>query len=80
MRVTARRAFALTSFALLAACGGGDGPTAPKNVAGSFTATVSGAASKSMSGQAGFLVTTNFFSISLSNTSSVGSIQFSRLA
>jgi hypothetical protein len=79
MRVTTWRAFALTSLAVLTACGG-DGPTSPKSQPGSFTATVSGAASKSLSGQAGFLVTTNFFSISLNNGAGTGSIQFSRLA
>lgn len=78
MRVTARRAFALTSLVLLTACGAG--PTAPKSQPGSFTATVSGAASKSLTGQAGFLVTTNLFSISLNNGAGTGSIQFSRLA
>lgn len=80
MRVIARRALALTSFILLGACGGGDGPVTPKLQAGSFTATVSGAASKSLSGQAGFLVTTNLFTIALSPSTGVGSIQLSRLA
>lgn len=78
MRVTASGAIALTSLVLLTACGGE--PTSPKTQPGSFTATVSGAASKSLSGQAGFLVTTNLFSISLNNGAGTGSIQFSRLA
>jgi len=78
MRVTTRHALALTSLVMLAACGGG--PTPPKPSTGGFTATVSGAASKSLSGQAGFLVTTNFFSIALNNSAGSGSIQFSRLA
>lgn len=80
MRVITRHTLALTSFLLLAACGGGDGPTSPKPGQGGFTATVSGAASKSLSGQAGFLVTTNLFTIALNNTAGTGSIQFSRLA
>ena len=80
MRVMSRGALALTSLALLAACGDGPTPPRPEPSAGSFTATVSGAASKSLSGQAGFVVTTNFFSIALSNSSGNGSIQFSRLA
>jgi hypothetical protein len=79
MRITTRRAFALTTLVLLTACGGGDGPTPPKPQSGSFTATVTGAASKTLSGQAGFLVTTNLFSIALNNNAG-GSIQFSRLA
>ena len=73
MRVIARRALALTAVILLGACGGGgDGPVTPTPQAGSFTATVSGAASKSLSGQAGFLVTTNLFTIALSPSTGVG--------
>ena len=78
MRVTARCAVALTSLVMLTACGGE--PTPPKPQPGSFSATVSGAASKTLSGQAGFLVTTNLFSIALNSSTAPGSIQFSRLA
>jgi hypothetical protein len=80
MRVTARRALALTSLVLAVACGGGDGPTPPKPQLGSFTAAVSGAASKNLNGQAGFLVTTNLFSIALNSSAETGAIQFSRLS
>ena len=79
MRVRARCAIALTSVVLLAACGG-DGPTPPKPSVGSFTAAVSGTASKNLNGQAGFLVTANLFSIALNSSSETGSIQFSRLS
>jgi hypothetical protein len=80
MRVTSWGALALTSLALLAGCGDGPTPPKPKPSAGNFTATVSGAASKTLSGEAGFVVTPNTFSIALSNSSGVGYIQFSRLA
>lgn len=78
MRLTARRALALTSLIVLGACGGE--PTPPKNPAGTFTASVSGAASKNLNGQAGFLVTTNLFSIALNSSSETAAIQFSRLS
>lgn len=79
MRVTARLALALGSLALIAGCGDGPNPPKPPST-GSFTASVSGAASKNLSGQAGFLLTTNLFSISLNDGSGTGAIQFSRLA
>lgn len=80
MRVTSWGALALMSLVLLAGCGDGPTPPKPQPSVGNFTATVSGAASRSLSGQAGFLVTTNLFSIALNNGSGNGSIQFSRLA
>ncbi|NUO62742.1 MAG: hypothetical protein HOQ11_14900 [Gemmatimonadaceae bacterium] len=80
MRVTSRGALALTSLALLAGCGDGPTPPKPQPAVGSFTATVSGAASRSLDGQAGFLVTTNLFTIALNSSAGSGSIQLSRLS
>jgi hypothetical protein len=80
MRAVATPVLAVASLAFLAACGGGGGDNpvccAAQN---QFSASVSGSMTKSMSGNAGFLVSSNIFSIALQNAANDGTyIQLSR--
>jgi len=76
------RALALLTLAVLASCGGG-GPdccSPPPSGSGSFTASVTGAKSASLTGQAGYVTGANTFSIALRDGSSASTyIQLSHL-
>ena len=82
MRSVLNRTLALLAFPVLASCGGGGkdccSPTPTGD--GSFTASVTGAKSASLAGQAGFLTGANIFSIALRDASSAATyIQISHL-
>ena len=80
MRALATPVLALASLALVAACGGGGGDNPVCCQPGNqFSASVSGAITKSMNGSAGFLVSSNVFSVALQNSANDGTyIQLSR--
>lgn len=82
MRSVLTRTIALLALTALASCGGGGADCcSPKpNGSGSFTASVTGAKSASLAGQAGFLTGANIFSIALRDGSSAATyIQLSHL-
>ena len=70
MRPVLIRTLALLVLPVLAACGGSDCCSPPTNGDGHFTASVTGAKSASLAGQAGYLTSANLFSIALRDASS----------
>jgi len=70
MRSVLTRTLALLVLPVLAACGGSDCCSPTTNGDGHFTASVTGAKSASLAGQAGFLTSANLFSIALRDASS----------
>ena len=81
MRSLLTRTLVLLALPVLASCGGGKDCCSPSsNGDGSFTASVTGAKSASLTGQAGFLTSGNAFSIALRDASSAASyIQFTHI-
>lgn len=74
MRSVLSRTLALLTFPVLASCGGGkDCCSPPPNGNGNFTASVTGAKSASLAGEAGFLTGANVFTIALRDASSAAS-------
>ncbi|HKN66868.1 MAG TPA: hypothetical protein VJW73_11345 [Gemmatimonadaceae bacterium] len=70
MRSVLIRTVALLVLPVLASCGGSDCCSPPSNGDGHFTASVTGAKTASLAGQAGFLTSANLFSIALRDASS----------
>jgi len=81
MRSVFTRTLALLVLPILVSCGGGKDCCSPSpNGDGSFTASVTGAKSASLTGQAGFLTGANIFTIALHDASSPATfIQISHL-
>jgi hypothetical protein len=79
MRLATASALALASFALVTACGGGNDCCGPKPQPGTFSANVAGASSATLSGNAGFVLTSNILTIALSSSSGSSSIQLTRM-
>ena len=81
MRSVLTRTLALLVLPVLASCGGSDCCSPAPNGNGHFTASVTGAKSASLAGQAGFLTSANLFSIALRDASNPSTfIQISHIS